>query len=458
MSATDSLIKRASEQLEDFITAIVPDEVAALIGKRKIVDLNKESAKYRLRLFGIASSNIDSLVLEDIRKVLIAKYEVMVNQIIEDLVMEAQSKGKNPVKAITKGLSNSRFSLEKNVATTIDRATIAENVIFDIPSLVEKSLNEASYDPTMGNANQINVRVMGNSPFKATYKQAVKNHESRASASAARDSYAYGAKLLKKFNKKAGTTITEKDYVDLMTNNFDQQTLTKYGIASLSPDQIDKLKSINTDVTQRYNDLYSTDDELLRARAQYDQNKKAEIQVNFSFKTDVNMMRVEADKIIDIIGHTKDRSLLYNYIKLRAGKNEFWRDFVLNLKEIDKKIERDISSSQEDRLLNSMMRKGGVLTPQLFADISEAKYYILALDKTDVDMLLEKYEFDIRKTNSLHALFDKYNILSFVISDQIKKEVMIYNSDDPTNYEIISIAHNADVDRLTSLFSSLARN
>ena len=392
------------------------------------------------------------------RKVLIAKYEVMVQQIIQDLIMEAQSKGKNPVKAITKGLSNSRFSLEKNVATTIDRATIAENVIFDIPSLVEKSLNEASYQPTMGVSNNISANVIGKSPVYATFKKNLQNHKSIASANAKRGAYAHGSNLLTDYNTNNNTSITKTQYEELVKNKFDQQTLTQYNLGNLSPAQIDDLKSIETEVKQRYNDLYDTDGDLLKAKAQYDQNKKAEIQVNFSFKTDVNMMRVEADKIIDIIGHTKDRSLLYNYIKLRAGKNEFWRDFVLNLKEIDKKIERDVSSSQEDRLLNSMMRKGGVLTPQLFADISEAKYYILALDKTDVDMLLEKYEFDIRKTNSLHALFDKYNILSFVISDQIKKEVMIYNSDDPTNYEIISIAHNADVERLTSMFSSLARN
>ena len=457
MSATDSLIKRASEQLEDFITAIVPDEVAALIGKRKIVDLNKESAKYRLRLFGIASSNIDSLVLEDIRKVLIAKYEVMVNQIIEDLVMEAQSKGKNPVKAITKGLSNSRFSLEKNVATTIDRATIAENVIFDIPSLVEKSLNEA-YQPTTGNAYRVGARAMVDSPFKATYKQAVKNHESLAVANAKRDSYAYSVDLINDFNNNTGSHITPGDFKILQKNNFSNKILKQYNLDNLNSTEKKVLKGIPSEVKKRYEELYSTDANLIKAKAQYDQNKKAEMPVNFSFKTDVNMMRVEADKIIDIIGHTKDRSLLYNYIKLRAGKNEFWRDFVLNLKEIDKKVERDISSSQEDRLLNSMMRKGGVLSPQLFADISEAKYYILALDKTDVDMLLEKYEFDIRKTNALHALFDKYNILAFVISDQIKKEVMIYNSDDPTNYEIISIAHNSDLERMTSMFSSLARN
>lgn len=462
MAASDSLIKRASEELEDFISAVVPDEIAALIGKRRVIDLNKESGKYRLRLFGICSSNVDSRVMRDVKEILQVKYATIVGMIIEDLIAEARSKGKNEIKAMSKGLSNSRYNFEKTAASVLDKSLVAENCFFDSIPLHMKPLNEApsrsyntSFNSGFGEPYGLEARTRIKNPNGDLHKNAA---ATRLNAYKTNTYRAHYENLMRKKSNSALNGLSQKDLAAFIDSDYNIDSLPD------SHKQIitDKHKKSIKDAWQAASDeidyYQNTNSEYLGSLASAEANKYTEVQVRQSFNTTVNIMPIEASKILEVVGHTRDRSILYNYIKLRAGTNSFWKDFVLNLDEIDRAVQRNVSNSLDDRILTSMMRKGGTLTPTLFSDIAEAKYYILVLDKSDVDTLIDKYKLDIRKNSALHLLFDKYNLLSLCIVDQIKKDVYIYSSDDPTSYDTVNYAVDNDTDKLMQMFTSLARN
>jgi len=188
-----------------------------------------------------------------------------------------------------------------------------------------------------------------------------------------------------------------------------------------------------------------------------DSTQEGYAQEKIQFKVDVSLMTVEAEKVIEAIGTSKDRSNLFNYMKMRAGASGFFKDFVLNLKEIDKEVARDTSDSLSDRLLASMMRRGGFLTPMAFSDIEEAKYFLLVLEQCDADTLKSQYGFDISKPGTLQLIFKRFNILSLVLVDNMKKNIVMHDSDNPLKSTIYNYESGGNSDQMASLFAALAR-
>jgi hypothetical protein len=178
--------------------------------------------------------------------------------------------------------------------------------------------------------------------------------------------------------------------------------------------------------------------------------------VTVSFGVRVSMMTVESHKLVENFGSVRDRSILFNYIKLRAGVLPFWKGFVANLNEIDKDIKRATSDDLSDRVLNDMNRKGGFLMPQKLSGLSEAKYFIVMLEQTDVDSLKSQYNFDIKKPAALQLLFKQYNILSLVIVDSNKKSMRMFDSDNPLKGTVYNYTKTSEED-MSSVFSALAR-
>ena len=189
------------------------------------------------------------------------------------------------------------------------------------------------------------------------------------------------------------------------------------------------------------------------------QSTQDETLPNLTFNFKIGALPIESSKLVETIGTTKDRNILFNYFKMRAGNGSFWKDFVLNLKEIDKEVQRNTSDSLEDRLLASMMRKGGFLVPEYFSDVGEMRHYILYLERSDVDAMKSKYGFDIKKPNALRLMFERYSILSLVIVDTIEKNLVIYDSDNPLQGFVISTEKASSGDRdLYSLFNNIMRS
>jgi hypothetical protein len=184
---------------------------------------------------------------------------------------------------------------------------------------------------------------------------------------------------------------------------------------------------------------------------------KSAVEGKVQFSVRVSLMNVEADKVVDIVGTSRERTNLFNYIRVRAGAGSFFKDFILNLKEIDKQVERDTSQNLTDRLLGSMVRSAGLINPLKMGDLTEAKYYIMTLEQSDLDVLRSKYNFNLNKPNALHTLFNTFNILSLVVVDTTRKTMRMYDSDNPLKSTIFSYDNGGDPDQIASLFAALAR-
>jgi hypothetical protein len=176
-----------------------------------------------------------------------------------------------------------------------------------------------------------------------------------------------------------------------------------------------------------------------------------------TFTTKVNMVPVESDKLLDIIGNTKSRSMMFNYLQLKAGTISFMKGFLMNLKEIDKEVQRNVSDSLEDRILSSMSSTGGFITPKFFSTLAEARHYVICLEKSDVDTLKSQYNFDLKKPNALHLLFDRYSILSLVVVDTVGKNITFYDSDNPLRGIVYNYEKDVDPTNALSVFSKMLR-
>ena len=138
---------------------------------------------------------------------------------------------------------------------------------------------------------------------------------------------------------------------------------------------------------------------------------------NIEFSVYVKMIMVEFDKLRETIVSTKNRDNFFQYLKYRAGASSFFKDFVLNLKEIDKEVERDTDQSLAARILNDMIRSSGFMTPKIIGDLNETRHYALVLDKGDVDILKRSENMDIQNKGNLNRLFEKLRILNLLVID-----------------------------------------
>ena len=185
--------------------------------------------------------------------------------------------------------------------------------------------------------------------------------------------------------------------------------------------------------------------------------KGKDFNFRITFNTKVNMVPVESDKLLEIIGNTKSRSVMFNYLQYKAVAIPFMKGFLLNLKEIDKEVKRNVSDSLEDRILSSMSSTGGFITPKFFSSLAEARHYVICLEKSDVDTLKSEYGFDLKKPNALHILFDRYRILSLVIVDTVGKNITFYDSDNPLRGIIFNYEKDMDPSNALSVFSKMLR-
>ena len=382
-----TLIDRASDKVQDL--------AANLFSKtrfRKITDINKESKKLSLELYGVYSSNISPQTMMAVQKLMAAKYTSSVASVLKLLVHQINEARQNGQKVDTVGtvhrvLANSGETNNNAIQSVADRVNFAENVVFNKSTLssTAKVLSEA------GNNNAgLGDAVAGTRmDFDINIEIPVRDD--------------------------AGKIVREPAY-----------------------DEDGNVIKRNGNIV--YNNVVIPDN------------------LKFDVLTTVNMVPVEAPKLVETIGTTKDRSILFNYIKLRAGNSSPLQGFLMNLKEIDKEVQRNVSDSMEDRILASMMKKGGFLIPDYFSELTESRHYVMCIEKSDADMLRSNYGFDLRKPNALRTLFDRYKILSLVIVDSVSKNLIIHDSDNPLTGVTINYDKSMDNNEALDTFMKLVRN
>lgn len=503
--ASELLVNKAAEELGEFVDHIVPDAVLTFFGKKKVTDLNVEAAKMNLQLYGVSSDNVDSKVLADIQEIMEAKYAAIVGTLVNDVVAAAARKGKDPRKAVRNRLANSEFAADSALGKMMDKITLGESIVFGTPLHESRTMGSVT---ARGTASTFTYRLTTDTaPISVNgklHRDGRKFVNDLASKAAKNRNEISTNRELKYYLKHDELSKNIEDFRDQIEEEKEKirKSVSRQSGSAIRQDVVNRNKGrpmspqmLNMEVARRIDALANerirrelgqdearlkameqnferalrhhtaAEDEALEAidseLAGYADAKSRMIQsydVPASITTRVSIMPVEAHKLVETIGSTRDRSVLFNYIRLRAGIGSFWKDFITNMKEIDKAVERNTSMNLEDRILASMIRKGGFLTPELLSSIGEAKYYILVLDKTDIDAMKDNYGFDVRKANNLRMLFDKFNILSLVVVDQIKKDLIMYDSNDPVKYYVVNYSKNTDRDQMFNMFASLTRN
>ena len=354
---------KAYDRTAGAAAGMIPDEVLDKVNPhRRITDLNQESKKLTLTLFGVFSDNISKTTAQTLNRILQAKFLVQFDIAMTMLAArlhDARANGEtvDTVRATQIAISNGGKSLSNTFQTANDRSSFHENVSFS-------------------------------------------------------------------FNKRSLSG-------EMLSEAGDRE--------KKSVEDTVKLSGVHVDGSI-----------LARTKGE---GSKSEVLAYVK----VEMIPVEASKIVDIVGSAKSRSVLFNYYQYRAGKGSFLKDFLVNLNEIDKEVQRNVSDKLEDRLFTDMAKSGGFTTPELLSHVSECRHYILLLEQSDVDTLRSQYHFDLKKPNSLHMVFDRYKVLNLVIVDQIGKNVTFYDSDNPLRGYVFNYEKDLEDSNALSVFSKMLR-
>jgi hypothetical protein len=171
------------------------------------------------------------------------------------------------------------------------------------------------------------------------------------------------------------------------------------------------------------------------------------------YSTSMNSISVDSSKLIDLLVTTQNRDILFNYFKSVATKSgSIFKDFILNLDEIKKDVERRYSDNLSDRILSDIVRGNGFLVPSLISDLREMKHFTLTITANEVDIIEKKYEINLRSPAALNMIFDKYNLLSFVIYNQENGYMTIYSSNNPLAGIVVETGKSeSELDKIFSL-------
>jgi hypothetical protein len=403
-TATDAAIGG----LTKFINSLIPDMIKDVIGKGKITDINKASSILKLNLYGVYSDNIQDTTMSHVKKALEAKYFSVVQHLITRIAIETRS-DENLLDNIRQKLANGEQEDAKDgINARFDRLALAESVEEIIAGVMSKVV--------------FNEQALG-----AQMTMLVEKKVPSAGQVAAND----------RLTHNDGSKFTPTQANDTIARTNAESTL-KAALSHKHGD--DNGSTFSMDIVIPAHGEHPASAYLL------------------SFNVNVRMLNVEAAKVIEAVGTTRDRSNFFNYLKFRASGSyaSFFKDFILNLKEIDKTVHRDMSANPADRMLNDMIRRGGTMVPEHFSDLFEAKHYFMIVEQSDADVLRTKHGFDLNKANALTLLFDKFNILSLVIVDTAKKSLRIYDSNSPLRSVIVSYGRDSQ-DDMASMFSTMLR-
>lgn len=407
-------------QVSKFIDMLIPSFFRDLTGSGKITDLNKAASILRLDLYGVYSDNIQDTTMLHVKKALECKYFAIVQHLITKIAIETTA-SESLLDNIKNRLANNDKGAKAHIGAHFDRLALAESVEEIVAGVMSKVVfNEQALGAQMTMLVEKRGTTAGEISFRA-------NEQDRADESGGKD------------GKKAAVTpahLRSAKMAHTIAANNAKAVLSNHGSGPVSAEGSTFEMNIS-----------------IPARNGSDPTVYA-----LSFHVNVRMLNVEAAKVIEAVGETRDRSNFFNYLKFRASGSvgSFFKDFLLNLKEIDKTVKRDMSTDPADRMLNDMIRQGGVMTPEYLSDLTEAKHYFMILEQSDADVLRTKHGFDLNKANALTLLFDKFNILSLVIVDTAKKTLRVYDSNSPLHSVVVSYGRETQ-DDMASMFSTLIR-
>lgn len=185
------------------------------------------------------------------------------------------------------------------------------------------------------------------------------------------------------------------------------------------------------------------------------------VSFTYSIFVKVNLIVIDSDMLLVAMADAKESSTLYQYIKHRAsggGFGSFFKDVILNLKTLDRKVARATSNSLEDRILNDLIRNKGLIAPNttMVSDyLPELKKFMVVIDKSDADRLGSEFNSTLTNGSNLKAFFGNMNMLSLCVIDTARDKATMFDSDKPTEMMVVSLRDVSQDKKIAEVFSKI---
>lgn len=437
----------------------ISDYVPLIAGSKgsAINDLNKEANKNTVTLYTVLSDNVPASVSAILAKNIYIKYTAAIMTILQNTILKDPKEAQNFFS--TKfGYDNSKVqgyvdtvlgsTMVENLLNTIDESSmldLIDSIQINESSISNTSLNEAKFRKVARNN-----ALAQHSPNSMTASQlriskAIKNPNPTNTSANAGIFNTELSQFERDAELEAQRELEAEAYEELLARSKNlKQELSVKALEEKQRRLIDSTVNLKIEeVSDSYfggdksnNVAYLNFGGKISASFKLLDNNLTPVPITISFHMNVKMMRIEAHKISEVIKSTRERDNFYQYLKYRAGASHFFKDFILNLKEIEKEVERKTSANLAERLLNDMVRTSGLTMPKILGDISETRHFILVLDKSDVDDLRRVERIDVESRGPLEKLFNSLRILSLLICNADRSELTFYDSNDPSKYDI----------------------
>ena len=144
-----------------------------------------------------------------------------------------------------------------------------------------------------------------------------------------------------------------------------------------------------------------------------------------------------------IIAKNTDKNGLFNLIKATTGQISFWKDFIFAVKKAKldglstsgKGSSSPIWKLLERRAIMSKIRRWtGTVN-------DAAAISTLVISQDEADILMKEERIDVMRPATIHAIMNAYNVMCFVVVDEVMEKVHFLFDYGSNSYETMSFSH-----------------
>lgn len=407
----------------DIVLGTFKDVLGINATSRDFNDINKKARENELTLYTLSSDNVPSAIYSAVSEAITYQILSSIRHILNHTLI---NNTEDVMKYITSNFTNNSEIVNKLKSNMADMAdSLGENIQVDI-SNIDFGLTEGpKLKAAMKTVASAAIDTLGSSGLvdrgMDTVGGAVLNHAATTQLGSKVAGY-NTKRQLDAFKRDANKTMSMSK-----ETNYDEEDKNAIKIPS-------KLHTIQVN--------YKTDTQEIK---------------NFSLTLaiSVKIMTVESSKLVSALVSSKERNIFNSYIKWRATRKNFFKDFIVNMNEIKKQVQRDTSKDLSERILGNLLSKSSFTRPKILAEVTELKNFIVIITLDEVERLKLDHNINLSRGPGLRTVFTNMNILTLVIFDEAKDRLIMYQSDKPTEMTVLTLAKLSDSSALAKIFSNI---
>lgn len=450
---------------------------------RDFNDVLKRSEAEKLRLYCLASSNVPTTFYPKVDSVVdivvnSAIRTIMNNMIDSDPVAARDffqrnfTNGKGIVDTFINGAQGINDALGEHGAAVIDFKVQfnegQETITLNVPLTEAKNKNKPETPEQLAaRMNAVGEQLLksGKLPPELAAIEAKMNADLKAAAQKSS-----GRKPISGRDTRTGETVTSQNgdvpgFVSKRT-----AAIAKSSIKSAKGASWDREREAEEKLLAKSNLKYTTEvsSTVLQAaneKTGYSQITRTQYNIQYAAEfgsgtltmvvtTEVSSMEVDSTKLLEAMASAKNRNIFASYLAARAGTIPWFKGFLLNLGEVRKQVNRDLSKNIGERALGSLLSRTGFTRPKVIGDITEFKNYSVVITADDADRLIRDYGINLTKTSDLVKVFANMNILMLFVIDPLKERATMYQSNRPTEMLVTSIKSENELIRFSKMINS----